>query len=107
MGNKANLWFATSIVAFGAILISASASAQNVDRNLNLAIKAARDMRFPGPINVPDNRAYILEKFLFTPAEVALIFGYADNRTACEQIAEVMTRTLRAGTFRCHPVQKN
>jgi hypothetical protein len=63
-------------------------------------IQAARSLKF----SVPENRAFILEKQETAVAEVAVIFGYADNRSACQEIADILIASLRAGTFKCHPI---
>ena len=69
-------------------------------QNIQSLIDAARLLKF----SVPNNRAYILEKQETTVTEVAIIFRYGDNRSACEQMAEILGASKRAGTFKCHPV---
>jgi hypothetical protein len=45
----------------------------------------------------------IVEKQETVVTPVALIFGYADNRSACQEIAEILIASRRAGTFKCSP----
>ena len=52
-----------------------------------------------------ENSAYMLEKQESIIADVAVVFGFADNRAACEQIAEVLTASGVAGSFKCQPLQ--
>jgi hypothetical protein len=68
--------------------------------NVQILIQAARSLKF----SVPGNRAFILEKQEPSPAEVAVIFGYADNRSACQEIADILIASRREGTFKCHPI---
>ncbi len=76
-------------------------SAQNrADSNVKTMVNAARTLKYA----IPTNRPYILEKQKTVASEVAIIFGYADNRSACEQISEVLISSLRVGTFKCYPV---
>ena len=67
------------------------------DQNAQTLIQAARSLKFSD-----GNKAFILEKQETVRAEVAVIFGYADNRYACQEIAEILNH--RAGTFKCHPI---
>jgi hypothetical protein len=59
--------------------------------NLQTMIQGARSLKF----GLPENRDYILEK---QGSEIAVMFGYVDNSSACQDIAEV-----RAGTFKMSP----
>ena len=83
-------------------LASVPARADRVDGNLQLMLEAARQLEFVAA----DERAVLLVKQglggNFTP--VAVIFGYANNGTACEQLALVLSNSGQAGTFKCHPV---
>jgi hypothetical protein len=72
---------------------------KRTDENVQVMIQAARSLKFPD-----GNMAFILEKQEVAIAEVAVIFGYADNRSACQQIADILIASRRAGTFKCHPV---
>jgi len=85
----------------GLILFCAPATAQNkTDANLQIMLRAARSLAFV----LPENRPYMLEKQETITAEVALVFGYMDNRAACDQIADALSSSGRLGTFKCHPV---
>jgi hypothetical protein len=70
------------------------------EENVRTMIQAARSLKF----GVPENRAFILEKQETVVAEVAVIFGYGDNRSACQEIADILIASRRAGTFKCHPI---
>jgi hypothetical protein len=70
------------------------------DQNAQTLIQAARSLKF----TEPGNKAFILEKQETVVSEVAVIFGYGDNRSACQQIAEILIASQRAGTFKCHPI---
>jgi hypothetical protein len=65
----------------------------------------------------PDDRAYMLEKQpsgISKWIEVAVIFGYADNRAACRDIADLLTeRSVAlqkvygpADKFECNPIDR-
>ena len=71
-----------------------------VDENVQAMMGAARSLKY----SLPENSAYVLEKQETIVSDVAIIFGYADNRAACQQIAGVLTASLGAGTFKCKPV---
>ncbi|MCA3264952.1 MAG: hypothetical protein ING19_02690 [Azospirillum sp.] len=79
---------------------STSSTSQS-DRNSETMAAAARTLQFA----VPGNRAHILEKTDTVPSDVAIVYGYADNRVACEDIARVLTASGRVGAFRCYPVR--
>lgn len=51
------------------------------------------------------NRAYMLEKEETVPEDVAVIFGYGDNREACESLASILTASHKQGSFRCYPIK--
>jgi hypothetical protein len=89
------------MIALAALLLCCEPmSAQsNADRNVQVMVQAARSLKF----SLPEDKAYMLVKQETVVSEVAVIFGYADNRSACEQIAAVLSSSLRAGTFRCQP----
>lgn len=76
-------------------------TALHSDRNSDAMVTAARALQFI----IPGNRAQILEKTDPSPADVAVVFGYADNRVACEDLARVLTAAGRVGSFRCYPVR--
>jgi len=76
------------------------ALADKADDNLDIMIEAARKLAFI----LPENRAYLLIKQETIISPVGVIFGYADNAVACEQIAEAASALLRAGTFKCSPI---
>jgi hypothetical protein len=80
-------------------LLTVQALAQLNSENAKTMIQAARSLKF----SVPENRAFILEK-QEPITEVAIIFGYADNRSACQSIAEILIASRREGTFKCHPI---
>jgi hypothetical protein len=73
---------------------------QDRSADIQVLIQAARSLKF----TVPGNRAFILEKQEPSAAEVAIIFGYADNRAACQSIADILIASRREGTFQCHPI---
>ena len=71
------------------------------DENADAMRRAARSLTYLEP----ENSAYMLEKQETVIADVAVVFGFADNRAACEQIAEVLTASGVAGSFKCQPLQ--
>ncbi len=101
---KAILRIGFLVLAVMACLFVASlwqmALAGKADDNLDIMIEAARKLAFI----LPENRAYLLIKQETILSPVAVIFGYADNAVACEQIAEAASALLRAGTFKCSPI---
>jgi hypothetical protein len=92
-------WQRIGIVVSVAWLVGLSTvQAPAQDQNAQILIQAARSLKF----TEPGNKAFILEKQETVVAEVAVIFGYGDNRSACQEIAENLNH--RAGTFKCHPI---
>lgn len=71
-----------------------------VDGNVKIITEAARQLEFA----LPENRAYLLVKNETVISVVGLIFGYADNAAACEQIAAALTNPGHVGTFKCRPI---
>jgi hypothetical protein len=92
MGKRFALMIAS--IAFGvAQLVSSGAShAGDADDNVRAMMEAARSLKF----SERESRAYMPEKEAST-SQVAVIFGYADNKAACEQIAGALTESLAAG----------
>ncbi|NIA67774.1 hypothetical protein HBA54_04150 [Pelagibius litoralis] len=82
-------------------LAGGSIAADRVDQNLQIIVEAAKDLSFP---DHADNRAYLLIKQETIRSPVGVIFGYADNEAACEQIASVLSAVLDVGTFKCGPI---
>jgi len=78
--------------------MATGSTADRLDDNLQQLREAARQLEFP------DDRAWLLEKLETIRAPVAVVFGYADNGTACRQIAEVLSASGVAGTFECAPI---
>ena len=68
------------------------------DQNAQTLIQAARSLKF----TEPGNKVFMLEKQGTIRAEVAVIFGY--NRSACQEVTEILIASHRAGTFKCHPI---
>jgi hypothetical protein len=64
--------------------------------NVPILIQAGGSLKF----SMRENRAFLLEKQEPTPADVAVIFGYADNRSACQAIADIL---IRRGKDNCAP----
>lgn len=79
-------------------MIATTATADQVDNNLQRMLEAARQLEYP------DNRAWLLEKLGTIRAPVAVVFGYADNGVACTQMSEVLSASGVAGTFECVPI---
>jgi hypothetical protein len=91
----------TSIALLSAAIILGTFTTMALaQEGLDTLIRAARSMTF----SVQGNSAFILEKQETIPSAVAVIFGYGDNRTACESIAEILTASRRQGSFKCHSV---
>src|SRR5688572_15343463 len=81
-----------AVPLFGSVLAAAnpvSCHAGETDENVRIMRDAAGSLKFA------DTRAYILEKQSGfaegSRSEVAVIFGYADNRAACRDIADLLT----------------
>ena len=72
-------WQRIGIVVSVAWLVGLSTvQAPAQDQNAQILIQAARSLKF----TEPGNKAFILEKQETVVAEVAVIFGYGDNRSA-------------------------
>lgn len=81
------------IMAAATVTIFATcAHAKDPDKNLQLALKAARDMSFYSE----DNRPFLLVKLGVIRSPIALVFGYADNEEGCAEIAEDYNRAVAA-----------
>ena len=81
------------------------ATGDEARQNADAMRRAARSLTYPELLQAPENSAYMLEKQETVIADVAAVFGFADNRAACEQIAEVLTASGVAGSFKCQPLQ--
>ena len=77
------------------------AMADRVEQNIKIMAEAARKLEFHEP---SDNRAYLLVKQETFRAPVAVIFGYGGNAEGCEEIAEIVSKAPRGGTFKCTPI---
>ena len=90
-----------------AILLATSVAVQaDPDKNTQIMLQAARSLTFSGG-NREGNRAYLLTKHMrsFPPAEVGVVFGFFDNRSACKDMADALTKTAPLGSnYECHPV---
>jgi tRNA C32,U32 (ribose-2'-O)-methylase TrmJ len=81
----------------------ANGRAAEVEDNVRTMMQAARSLKFNSPVDAPANKAYMLEKQGEIRSQVAVIFGYEDNASACEQIAKMLTES-RVAEFQCQPV---
>ena len=79
---------------------------ERFDPNVRLMVEAARKLElYTSPeCAACDGLAYLLVKQETVRAAVAVIFGYVDNHTACEEIAEVLSNAPSTGTFKCAPI---
>jgi len=68
--------------------------------NLETMIEAAKQLEWV----LPENRAYLLVKNETIESPVGVIFGYVDNRAACQEIAEALSNPVRVGIFQCAPI---
>lgn len=74
-----------SVFALMALLTTAQgASAQE---GITRLLETARSLNWPAH---PGNAAYVLRKESSSPGPVALIFGYTDNKAACELMADIL-----------------
>jgi len=75
----------------------------DADQNLHIMNDAARQLTWEAWMG--DSRANLLVKQETIITPVAVVFGYADNRVACEAIARALSqpRSL-VGTFKCQPI---
>ena len=74
-------------------------AAADADKNLETMIEAARQLEFA----LPENRAYLLVKNETIESPVGVIFGYVDNRAACQEIAEALRVRPRSYSFLAKP----
>lgn len=88
-----------SLTAFLAVICLPQLAAGDPDENLETMIEAARQLEW----TLPENRAYLLVKNETIESPVGVIFGYVDNRAACQQIAEALN-SVRVSTFQCQPI---
>lgn len=88
-----------SVVAIMA-LMTLPASAESVEDNLQRMLEAARGLSFEDP----PARAFLLEKLATMRSPVAVVFGYADNAAACDEVASALSASGTAGTFQCSPI---
>ena len=99
MPMKNTIIFIAGALAIGSYQLALGGDSKS-SQNEEIMAAAARQLEY----SIPENRAYFLEKQDSVKAQVAVIFGYADNGTACEQIARILSESLGAGPFLCHPV---
>lgn len=90
-----------ALTVFLTVICFPQLAAADSDENLETMIEAARQLEWV----LPENRAYLLVKNETIESPVGVIFGYVDNRAACQEIAEALSNpAARVGTFQCHPV---
>lgn len=89
-----------SLAAFLAVICLSQLAAADADENLETMIEAARQLEW----TLPENRAYLLVKNETVESPVGVIFGYVDNKAACQEIAEALSNPVRVGTFQCQPI---
>lgn len=90
-----------ALTVFLTVICFPRLAAADPDENLETMIEAARQLEW----GRPENRAYLLVKNETIESPVGVIFGYADNRAACKEIAEALSNpAARVGTFQCHPI---
>ncbi len=82
-----------------ALVIASTATATAEQSNLQVALDAARKMEW-----TYENKPFLLIKRETIRATVGLIFGYADNKDACEDIALALSQSGTEGTFVCDAV---
>ena len=75
--------------------------ADPIEDNLQRMLEAARLLEYE---HSPDPRAYLLMKQTSQPDPVAVIFGYFDNGTACEELAAALSSSGTVGEFKCSPI---
>jgi hypothetical protein len=94
------LGFCAAVV--GLTLTSGAIHADS-DQNIQIIIDAARQLTWETWQG--ENRAQLLVKQETIVAPVALVFGYADNAVACDELALALSQpTSGVGTFKCQPV---
>lgn len=73
------------------------------DQNVQTMVDAARRLTWEKTQGT--NRAQLLVKQGYIVSPVAVVFGYADNEDACEELAVALSNPeARVGTFTCQPV---
>ena len=98
--NKAPILVA-GLLVLGLYQTDLATAEDRVDRNVTIMLEAARKLELS---RASDGHAYLLVKQESVRASVAVIFGYIDNAVACDEIAEVLSNTLLAGTFKCSAI---
>jgi hypothetical protein len=97
--NKPAL-FALTLALAACQMLLRNAEAQTYlheDDNLQSLTKAARSLKF----SVPGNKAFILEKY---GVALTVVFGFADNRAGCEEMAEILNAKHYLANYKCHPI---
>jgi len=77
-----------------AVLVAFSAQADEENTNLRKVIEVARSLDWPA--GETERRAYLLVKTRTVRSPVALVFGYADNWQACQELAFDLTVAANA-----------
>src|SRR4051794_366821 len=93
----------TAVLAIAMILGASAVAEGDIVKNTKVIVQAARSLKF----SLREHRAYLLFKSWeaipgFMPAgsgEVAVIWGFGDNRSACKDIARGM-----GTSYECSPV---
>src|SRR5437899_640346 len=98
---RATLLLIGLVTTCSVFFINSNGQAQKVDSNVQTMEQAARTLRF----SLPENAAYMLERLTaFGDTEVAVIFGYVDNRAACRDISNALING-RVGDFSCRKIR--
>lgn len=85
------------------LAVSPAGTYADADRNEQIMAAAAQQLTWESW--AADNHAYFLVKQETILAPVAIVFGYADNATACEALAHSLSQpSARVGTFKCQPI---
>lgn len=75
----------------------------DTDQNIQIMTDAAQRLTWEAWMD--KNPANFLIKQETIEAPVAVVFGYADNATACEALARALSQSQTGvGTFKCQPV---
>jgi hypothetical protein len=74
----------------------------DAEKNLQIMLDAARKLEWG--FYSAQNEAFLLVKNETIEAPVGVIFGYADNKAACEELAETLSKPLTVGTFHCQTI---
>lgn len=94
----------TRLMTLALVCLAATIGAGRADRiehNLQRMLGAARLLEFE---HSPNPSAYLLTKQTSQPDQVAVIFGYFDNGTACEELAAARSSSGTVGEFKCSPI---